>query len=371
MVDFAGTDLPKNLMRRYDTTRLRHAGHRLRCRPRRATTPASSSTPRATSNSSPTSRTISTWSRSRRQRKAARRPRSRRRQYKGERLTLNFQDIETRAVLQLLADASGQNIVVSDTVSGSVTLRLQNVPWDQALDIVLRTKGLDKRQDGNVIIVAPAEELAAREKAELAAKQGHPGTRAAALGVSAGQLRQGRRHRRAASRVDGTSSLLVARAATCRSTTAPTRCCCRIPPIGSRTCAAWSRRSTFRSGRCRSRRASSSSTTISSASWVRCWASTASTRTAPMASSRPPVRPRASTPIVSSALTNLTTTGSTFPVRCPTGTAAPNRYNVNLPVSSPAGSIALGMLGSDYLRGPGAVGGADREPRRQSSPRRA
>ncbi|HTY49495.1 MAG TPA: AMIN domain-containing protein, partial [Steroidobacteraceae bacterium] len=94
-----------------------------------------------------------------------------RRQYTGERLTLNFQDIETRAVLQLLADASGQNIVVSDSVRGSVTLRLQNVPWDQALDIVLRTKGLDKRQEGNVIIVAPADEIAAREKAELAAQK--------------------------------------------------------------------------------------------------------------------------------------------------------------------------------------------------------
>ncbi|HEV7609644.1 MAG TPA: type IV pilus secretin PilQ [Steroidobacteraceae bacterium] len=89
--------------------------------------------------------------------------------YTGERLTLNFQDIETRAVLQLLADASGQNIVVSDSVQGSVTLRLQNVPWDQALDIVLRTKGLDKRVNDNVIIVAPTEELASREKAELAA----------------------------------------------------------------------------------------------------------------------------------------------------------------------------------------------------------
>ena len=91
--------------------------------------------------------------------------------YSGERLTLNFQDIETRAVLQLLADASGQNIVVSDSVTGNVTLRLQNVPWDQALDIVLRTKGLDKRRQDNVIIVAPSEELASREKAELAAKK--------------------------------------------------------------------------------------------------------------------------------------------------------------------------------------------------------
>jgi len=91
--------------------------------------------------------------------------------YTGERLTLNFQDIDTRAVLQLLADASGQNIVVSDSVTGNVTLRLQNVPWDQALDIVLKTKGLDKRRDGNVIIVAPQAELATREKAELAARK--------------------------------------------------------------------------------------------------------------------------------------------------------------------------------------------------------
>jgi type IV pilus assembly protein PilQ len=90
-----------------------------------------------------------------------------RKDYKGERLTLNFQDIETRAVLQLLAETSGQNIVVSDTVQGNVTLRLQNVPWDQALDIVLRTKGLDKRQEGNVIYVAPSEELSAREKQQL------------------------------------------------------------------------------------------------------------------------------------------------------------------------------------------------------------
>ena len=89
---------------------------------------------------------------------------SAKKEYRGERLTLNFQDIETRAVLQLLAETSGQNIVVSDTVQGNVTLRLQNVPWDQALDIVMRTKGLDKRQEGNVIYVAPSEELAAREK---------------------------------------------------------------------------------------------------------------------------------------------------------------------------------------------------------------
>jgi type IV pilus assembly protein PilQ len=87
--------------------------------------------------------------------------------YTGERLSLNFQDIEVRAVLQLLADFTGTNIVVSDSVSGSLTLRMQNVPWDQALDIVLRTKGLDKRQNGNVLLIAPSAEIAAREKLEL------------------------------------------------------------------------------------------------------------------------------------------------------------------------------------------------------------
>ena len=92
-------------------------------------------------------------------------------EYEGQRLTLNFQDIETRAVLQLLAETSGKNIVVSDTVQGNVTLRLRNVPWDQALDIVMTTKGLDMRQNGNVIMVAPAEEIAARETADLEAKQ--------------------------------------------------------------------------------------------------------------------------------------------------------------------------------------------------------
>ena len=94
-----------------------------------------------------------------------------RKEYSGERLTLNFQDIEVRAVLQLLADTSGQNIVVSDSVAGNVTLRLQNVPWDQALDIVMRAKGLDMRKQDNVILVGPAEELAAREKADLQARK--------------------------------------------------------------------------------------------------------------------------------------------------------------------------------------------------------
>lgn len=88
-------------------------------------------------------------------------------EYIGDKLSLNFQDIEVRAVLQLIADFTGLNMVASDTVTGNLTLRLKNVPWDQALEIILRTKGLAMRQEGNVILVAPSEEVAAREKMEL------------------------------------------------------------------------------------------------------------------------------------------------------------------------------------------------------------
>jgi type IV pilus assembly protein PilQ len=88
-------------------------------------------------------------------------------EYTGEKLSLNFQDIEVRSVLQLIADFTGLNLVASDTVNGRITLRLQNVPWDQALELILKTKGLDKRKVGNVLLVAPADEIAAREQLEL------------------------------------------------------------------------------------------------------------------------------------------------------------------------------------------------------------
>ena len=91
--------------------------------------------------------------------------------YVGDRLSLNFQDIPVRAVLQLIADFTSMNIVVSDSVDGNLTLRLKNVPWDQAFDIILKAKGLDKRENGNVMLVAPSEEIAAQEKIELEAKQ--------------------------------------------------------------------------------------------------------------------------------------------------------------------------------------------------------
>jgi len=87
--------------------------------------------------------------------------------YVGDRISLNFQNIEVRAVLQLIADFTELNLVASDTVSGSITLRLQNVPWDQALELVLKTKGLDSRQIGNVLMVAPAQEIAERERQEI------------------------------------------------------------------------------------------------------------------------------------------------------------------------------------------------------------
>ena len=91
--------------------------------------------------------------------------------YVGERISLNFQDIEVRAVLQLIADFTELNLVASDTVSGRITLRLQDVPWDQALDLVLKTKGLDKRQVGNVLMVAPGAEIAERERQQIEANK--------------------------------------------------------------------------------------------------------------------------------------------------------------------------------------------------------
>ena len=92
-------------------------------------------------------------------------------EYTGSRLSFNFQDIEVRAVLQIIADFTELNLVASDTVQGRITLRLDNVPWDQALDMVLKTKGLDKRQVGNVLMVAPAAEIAERERQELSTKR--------------------------------------------------------------------------------------------------------------------------------------------------------------------------------------------------------
>ena len=167
VVDFAGTVMPKNLMRRYDVMDFAtpvQTVDAVRVEGSSRLVISSQGDFEQLAYQSDNQYTVEIKPSSKRTAGA-----EEKKEYTGERLTLNFQDIDVRSVLQLLADTSGQNIVVSDSVSGNLTLRLQNVPWDQALDIVLRTKGLDKRRQDNVIIIGPTEELATREKAELSA----------------------------------------------------------------------------------------------------------------------------------------------------------------------------------------------------------
>ncbi len=266
-------------------------------------------------------------------------------QYTGERLTLNFQEIETRAVLQLLADASGQNIVVSDSVNGNVTLRLQNVPWDQALDIVLRTKGLDKRRQDNVIIVAPQEELATREKADLAARkdiqelsplrsdylQVNYAKAADMAGLIKSQGGSLLSSRGSVAVDERTNTLLLQdtadRLADIRRLVATLDIPVRQVLIESRIVIVnddFQRELGARLGY-----------TTAQANGNGVWTTSGTAA--------------GTDQIISSALGNQSATGGSFPVTVPTGTNAPNRYNVNLPVSSPAGSIALGILGSNYI----------------------
>jgi type IV pilus assembly protein PilQ len=275
--------------------------------------------------------------------------------YTGEKLSLNFQDIETRAVLQLLADASGQNIVVSDTVTGSVTLRLQSVPWDQALDIVMRTKGLDKRQDGNVILVAPADELAAREKADLSSKKdlqelapirteylqmnyAKASDIAALLKSSAGSGGGGGGSnsmlsaRGSVSVDERTNTLLLADTADkiteVRKLVATLDIAIKQVLIEARIVIVnddFERDLGVRTGLTSINRNGNDGLFMSSGT-------------------------AAATDVgLSSAISNLGSTGSVFPVSVPTGANAPSRYNVNLPVANPAGSLAFMVLGSDYI----------------------
>jgi type IV pilus assembly protein PilQ len=265
--------------------------------------------------------------------------------YTGERLTLNFQEIETRAVLQLLADASGQNIVVSDSVTGNVTLRLQNVPWDQALDIVLRTKGLDKRKQDNVIIVAPQEELASREKADLAAKKdiqelaplrseylqvnyAKASDMAALVKSQGGTLLSARGSVAVDER---TNTLLLQdtsdRLADIRRLVATLDIPVRQVLIEARIVIVnddFERDLGARVGY-----------TTAQANGNGIWTTSGTAA--------------GTDQILGSAVANQTATGNSFPVSVPTGTTAANRYAVNLPVPSPAGSFALGILGSNYI----------------------
>ncbi|HEY2419460.1 MAG TPA: type IV pilus secretin PilQ [Steroidobacteraceae bacterium] len=356
MVDFTGAELPKNLMRRYDTTDFGTPvtgfdAERLNADTRIVLDASGEFDPIAYQSDDEYVVEVSAH-----KKPAAGTAADEKKEYKGERLTLNFQDIETRAVLQLLADASGQNIVVSDTVNGSVTLRLQNVPWDQALDIVLRTKGLDKRQEGNVIIVAPAAELASREKAELAAKKdiqeleplhteylqvnyakaadiaallkGTGGSGGGSGGGSANSVLSARGH---VSVDDRTNTLLLQDTA---ENIADVRRMVATLDIPVKQVLIEARIVVVTNDYARDLGALVGLTATRHNGSNGLFETTGTAAGVDQG--------------VASAITNLPT-GSVYPVSLPTGANAPNRYNVNLPVASPAGSIALGILGSDFL----------------------
>jgi type IV pilus assembly protein PilQ len=268
------------------------------------------------------------------------------REYTGERLTLNFQDIETRAVLQLLADTSNLNIVVSDTVQGNVTLRLQNVPWDQALDILMTTKGLDMRRNGSVIIVAPAEEIAARERAELEALQeiqtleplrsefiqvnyAKASDLAGLIGGAGAGGNPLISDRGSVAIDERTNTLLVQdtteRLANIRRLVATLDIPVRQVLIESRIVIVnddYSRDLGVRFG----------GTVVRENGTDGLYTMTGTGTGSGI--------------MTASALDNINDTGTPFPVEIP---PINQRYNVNVPVASPAGSIALAILGSDYL----------------------
>ncbi len=266
------------------------------------------------------------------------------REYDGERLTLNFQDIETRAVLQLLADVSGRNIVVSDTVQGNVTLRLQGVPWDQALDIVLATKGLDMRENGNVIIVAPAEEISARELADLESRKEikqlellaaeylqvnyAKASDLADLISGSGSTNSLLSERGSVGIDDRTNTLLIQDTAD-RITNI--RRLVTTLDIPVRQVLIESRIVIVRDDFARDL-------------GVRWGATVVSDRSNGLVSTTGSAEGNQT--ITSSAIDNLNSTGSAFPVDVP---ALDDRFNVNLPVANPAGQIALAILSDDFL----------------------
>lgn len=267
--------------------------------------------------------------------------------YTGERISMSFQDIETRALLQILADTSGQNIIVSKSVTGNIALRLTNVPWDQALDIVLKTEGLDKRKQDNVIIVGPADELAAREKAEAAARKdlqelaplrsefvqvnyAKAADLAELIKSQGGSLLSAR----GVVTVDErTNTLLLQdtsdRLADIRRLVATLDIPIRQVLIEARIVIVnddFTRELGVRAGYTNIKSNGSDGALITSGS-----AAAVDTGLA-------------------SALDNLQTNGTVSPIDVPTGPAGMlDRYNVNLPVTSPAGRLAFALLGSDYI----------------------
>ncbi len=271
---------------------------------------------------------------------------SQRAKYTGERLTLNFQDISVRAVLQLLADASGQNIVVSDSVGGSVTLRLQNVPWDQALAIILQTKGLGDVREGNVILVAPQEELAARQKAELATENSVEQleplraeylqinyAKAADLASLIKSQSNSLLSKRGNVAVDDRTNTLLLQD-TPENLEQINRLVARLDvPVRQVEIEA---RVVLVNDDFNRQLGSTLGFTDVAANGQTGLVTTTGTAAG-------------TDSIISSALTNDQANGSPFPVCVPTGTNAANRYNVNLPVGTPDGSIAVGILSASHL----------------------
>jgi len=265
------------------------------------------------------------------------------RDYTGERLTLSFQDIETRAVLQLLADVSGRNIIVSDTVQGNVTLRLQNVPWDQALDIVLATKGLDMRENGGVIIVAPADEITAREKADLESRrqileleplvseyiQVNYAKAADLAALLKGSDSNSILSERGSVGIDDrTNTLLVQDVA---SGIAEIRRLVSTLDIPVRQVLIEARIVIVRDDFSRDL----------GIRWGVTQVSTPGDGLLAVTGSG-----SGADGIINSGIDNINTTGQPFPVALPT---LPERYMVNLPVANPAGKLALALLNDDFL----------------------
>ncbi len=345
VIDFSGTELPKNLMRRYDATDFG--------------TPVSSfDVVRANNDARIVINATGDYEHLAYQtddqyvvevqpsRKAVAQI-DEKKTYVGEPLNMSFQDIETRAVLQILADTSGQNIIVSKSVSGSITIRLQNVPWDQALDLVLKTEGLDKRQDGNVIIVGPADEISAREKAEFAAKKdlqelaplrsefvqvnyAKAADMAELIKSQGGSLLS---TRGVVTTDERTNTLLLQdtadRLADIRRLVATLDIPIRQVLIEARIVIVnddFTRELGVRAGYTGIQSNGSDGALITGGS-----AAAVDTGLA-------------------SALDNLASNGTVRPIDVPTGPGGSlDRYNVNLPVVSPAGRLAFALLGSDYI----------------------
>jgi type IV pilus assembly protein PilQ len=274
--------------------------------------------------------------------------------YTGERMNANFQDVPARTLLQLIASTGGRNIVISDSVAGNVTLTLENVPWDHALDLVMQIKGLDKRVQDNVISVAPTEELANRDKARMAARQDLQDLaplRMETLQVNFAQASDIMSLIQAtvgAGGVSGGKTLLSPRGSV--NVYAPTnmllindtpesltniRALVAQLDIPARQVQIEARIVIVSSDFSRDlgvRFGFTGSETNGSNGLFAVSGTAASADT-----------------ILDSALSNLQSTGTPYPISVPTSASAPQRYNVNLPVTNPAGSLAGVILGKNYI----------------------